>query len=237
MPIVKTQGGKVVTKDGKVSCACCAICNDNNVGIIPIDEVPHPYHYKRIDGATYQAIRENGFELNYEFNIDATRGTLANTPFSLTAAIPYNGNCVNAFPSDVRGFFVTSHPPNFASIRLAFFIVIQDSPIVRRIGEENLQTWPDKENEPPPSTGSPFVYFFGSTGFLGLVSDGELFRAEIPVDALRVFGFETVAIATGGSTIPVAGAELTFLGDPIAATYSNNFTGLSVKIDISIAAP
>ena len=26
MPTIKTQGGKVVTKDGKVSCNCCVSC-------------------------------------------------------------------------------------------------------------------------------------------------------------------------------------------------------------------
>lgn len=232
---------------------CCTICEDTGIiapaprpfgslptgGLrnIPIDSDPRPYHYKRIDGATYEAIRQNGFELNWGFNIDATRGTLAGGPFNLTVHLPYNGNCVTTFFSGRSLSLIPVPSATLTTIRLGFLIGIQDSSNIARAGQENLQTWANKEIEPAPSTNSPIVYFYGYSGFAGFIFNGHLFNANPPVSATAAFGVEDVGIATGGNTSPAPGASLTFLGDPIAATFSNNFTGISVNIDISIAAP
>lgn len=52
MPIVKTQGGKVVTKDGKVSCECCFTCEQNI-------NAPH-YRSVAITQQLYEMFRAGG---------------------------------------------------------------------------------------------------------------------------------------------------------------------------------
>jgi hypothetical protein len=100
MPTVKTQDGKVVTKDGKVSCECCSsviICINENFGIIntPLNRcAATPYGLRTISRPSGIApapasvpVRVRGF-VDDEFLLNGAITQPGQFPFSI---YPCNG--------------------------------------------------------------------------------------------------------------------------------------------------
>jgi hypothetical protein len=91
---IKTQGGKVVTKDGKVSCECCCECGS----AAPINPPSDPDFTKRLRGDEGVSAFTQ-VSINYSITVTVS----GNPPFSSTASGVMNGSWVNAIVPDPEG--------------------------------------------------------------------------------------------------------------------------------------
>jgi hypothetical protein len=211
------------TDPGGAPC-CCNICTNNEISTFyQFTGLPSVYAYQKIDAETFAAIRQNGFSINYKFNVTPQIGVLSPGPIDAQITVPYSGFCTNVIvplstgPLPLTSLLLTRPDGVIYTIAIysRFTMFIQDGG----------SGWPVSDGSPTPTSSEPVVYFTAND----FTSGGFVVVASSPLS-----GINECEARIGGSQSSTVSFSL--FGQAKTASLING-AGSTIVFAIDVAAP